>query len=873
MAEGSPEHTAAMRLSITADRDIRPLIELAESCAPHPDSAILNFERWARAGANAQTQIQTVLEHPHAAELILVVLGASQRLADSLIQNPELAWLFLERPAQTQPVPYESLLSECQQLLQVSTAYTHALDRLRFFKQRATLQIALADLIGQWSQPQVWQSLSDVAEAILVSARDVVWKEFASQKSIHSECPLGICAFGKLGSGELNYSSDIDLVYSVPEGLEPSDERNLMRYAEMLSRALSDAMGRGALYRVDLRLRPFGSSGSLIPSLKAVESYYRSYAEEWEFQALLRARPIVGTSAHQELWESLRNEFCFRPQLASPAVESMLLMRARVEEYSEENDIKRGSGGIRDIEFLIQILQRIYGSRSEDLRTRKTLDAAKTLGELGLLDENEFIQQAYEFLRKLEHRLQIGDQHIHTLPTGHHEREGIARLMGHETWWDLAKEIEHIRSEVRRIYHRRFEQPELSSSMRGAALAKCGLQAESVAKWFDRLPESESFYQALVENRDSRGRVLQVVSGAPVLLVELGSQVAITEQIISGEIEEDSQSIPTQFPPISAQDLAQRSRAIWEKIGVRQALEAHSHRDASFALSSLTDAIVRSCLPADSELSILALGSYATQDLSYSSDVDLVLLAENSENHDQNESWAQEWLNRIESARSLGAPIKVDLRLRPEGKYGNLTKSLDGFRLYEMTRMEMWERLALGQCRLVSGSAEALKLVLNSAYGQPLTPSRLDDLLAMKLRIETERVETKYARRHVKLGIGGLSDIEWLVRLYEMRYPTATDAMNPRRFDERIRSLGRARILHAIETEFLLEAHSYLMSIRTWLDLLGFTSNVIPENPDRLDALAHQLQFESGNSFLRHHEDTIERVRSAYNEGIERLRK
>ena len=142
----------------------------------------------------------------------------------------------------------------------------------------------------------------------------------------------------------------------------------------------------------------------------------------------------------------------------------------------------------------------------------------------------------------------------------------------------------------------------------------------------------------------------------------------------------------------------------------------------------------------------------------------------------------------------------------------------------------------------------------------------------MKARIETERVKPQHRRRHVKLGLGGLSDIEWFVGLHELRYPTATEAGSPRTMVERLRALAKANLIHALEFEALLETRRNLLLTRERLYLLGFTPDVVPENPDKLDRLARAFGLDEGNAFLERHERTIDAVRAIYREGVDRLK-
>jgi [glutamine synthetase] adenylyltransferase / [glutamine synthetase]-adenylyl-L-tyrosine phosphorylase len=220
----------------------------------------------------------------------------------------------------------------------------------------------------------------------------------------------------------------------------------------------------------------------------------------------------------------------------------------------------------------------------------------------------------------------------------------------------------------------------------------------------------------------------------------------------------------------------------------------------------------------------------------------------------------------------LGAPVDLDLRLRPEGGKGLLVRTHAGFRSYELESMEMWERFALGQARMVRGDSASLEIVMRAAHALPLTPERLKELLRIKRRIESERLRPQHARRDVKLGYGGLMDLEWFVHLHEMRYPTATRAGSAVRVDERIRLIARAQLINAVEAEELLAARTHLLELRLRLGLLGYTPDVLPENPDKLDRLAQSSRYTDGNDLLARHEAVIERVRAVYLEGLDRLK-
>lgn len=269
---------------------------------------------------------------------------------------------------------------------------------------------------------------------------------------------------------------------------------------------------------------------------------------------------------------------------------------------------------------------------------------------------------------------------------------------------------------------------------------------------------------------------------------------------------------------------------------------------------------------------IVALGSYATGSLAPYSDLDIILLVDDGSSQSETESLAQRFLALTARVHALEAPVEVDLRMRREGGHGLLVRTYAGFDHYELDRMGMSERFALGQSRLVAGRDEALKHVMRAAYALPVTPERLKELATMKRHLEAARNTPKYIRRNVKFGYGGLADIEWFCHLYEMRYPTATAAGTSCTTDERIRAIAKAGLINAIELDELLGARAHLARTRNWMWCFGYREDIVPENPDRLDRLADAMNFPDGNEFLRHHENAVEAVRGIYTEGLDRLR-
>jgi glutamate-ammonia-ligase adenylyltransferase len=864
------------RLESVTAVDLQPI--LAEALdIPNLDQALTNLERWLRATSSPHLYAQELLGSSTGAKLLPFLMGASQPIADTLIQNPEFASLIFERNLADRVPDRRELLVEGRRLLAATNSYSHALDRLRYLRQKSNLLTVLNDLAGTWTQALVWRALSDVADAIIELAVEVVWDEFRSQKGIEGDCPVMVVAFGKLAGHELNYSSDVDLVYVVPDGMEEAEELRLTRFCEMLTRALSDRMGRGWLYRVDLRLRPYGGAGPVVRSMNGYEAYYQRYAEPWEIQALVRTRPVIGSDQLVRRWQEMRERTCFKPKLSELALEEMLGMRDRIERAAEPEDLKRGSGGIRDVEFLTQVFQLVHGFQRSDVQQLPTLAALAALDERGWLEHPDAAALAtgYTFLRRLEHRAQlVGDQQTHRIPDRIEAREALAKLMNARSWAELDREIRFQRRTIQSLYRSilKLEAPQMDA--RSDLSARLGVLGPSLLQWFDVLPESGAFYQSHVDNADSLGRVDRVLRSAPRLVNQFRNSVSRTELLLSGEIEEvfDLVDRLTNLPPATtASQIAETYNTAFTIATTQEIL--HEGGDLGQVLGNLADALIQLvCKRIEAPFDVIALGSLGVGDSSPASDADIVLLIGDPLKQREAERKAQELLKSFSELHRLGVPIQLDMRLRPDGGHGLLVRTFDGFRRYDSGSMEMWERFALGHARLIFGSEDALALVLETAYRMPLTPERLKELVRMKKRIETERVQPQHLRRNVKLGYGGLSDIEWLVHLHEMRFPMSMEAGTCADMDVRIRTLGRAHLMNAVEVEALQEAHRYLVSLRQRLYLLGQTDDLVPENPNRLDRLGQSLEFADGNAFLAHHERIIDSVRRLYTEGLERLR-
>lgn len=862
------------RLQALTGRDLAAFVERSFERCPNPDMGLAHFERWLNASANPITLVDHLASAPRSARFLATLFGSSHQLADVMVQNPELADLILDPALLGLPLTREKVLEEARRLLARAHSNAHRQDRLRFLKQGWYLRIAMNDLLGSWPEERVWEALSDLAAAILTALQGVVWEQLCAEKGLSGPCPVMVVGMGKLGGRELNYSSDVDLVYVLDDD---ELEKHATRFCERYTRALDERMGRGRLFRVDLRLRPFGGTGPILTRMKAVESYYARYAEAWEQLALLRSLPIVGPDPMAERWSRMRTEVCFRPKRGEWVVDELLAMRARLEEAQVGDDLKRGPGGIRDVEFLTQIVQVLEGASRPTIQVAPTCEALRRIRSEGVLpaDDVDELLAGYTFLRQVEHRCQlVGDRQTHELPSDARDRGFLARTLGFADPISFYRAVERTRASIRRIYQKHLR-PEVvkRTDPRDAVGALLGDDSQAALAWLDCLPEADRFYESLAENEGSFDRVRRIVRDAPALLPGLKLNLGLTEQILSGEIEEP---VPPEArlralrPDTETATCSAMVRSAWLSACARWVLVGDF--DLGAELSRMYDVLLARW--ADSEASpfeSFALGSFGTRDLAPTSDLDLVLLSRRDADCAISEEAAQSLLVRSQELRRSGCPIEIDLRLRPEGKRGLLVRSLEGFEDYESRDMEPWERLAMGRSRPVWGSSEASGALRRAAFGRPLSRSMLEALLEVKRRVESERVSPTHLWRDVKLGFGGLDDVDWLIGLGVWLHPeTVLDEAEPD-MGRRLARLAESGFLAEEEAQRLLEARRLYVELRTRLWLLECEPDIVPENPAKLSKLAQRFGLEDGNGFLLEHERLRRRVRAIYEATLARL--
>ena len=411
--------------------------------------ALNNLERYA-AGVDRSVFFGTLAEHPGAVPLLARLGGSSQVLADVLRRRPSsLAWLL--EPATMRLWFAEDLAADLAQTLGPFETRAARMNALRRFKYRHILRIGARDLLGDADLSMTTEELSHLADACiseaLREAAVTVGDLYGTPRGPDgSDTGVAVIGMGKLGGDELNYSSDIDLMFVYGADGETSGGRSgrvangdyFARVCRELVALLEDITEEGHVFRVDLRLRPEGRMGPVVLSLDGYRQYYRERAELWERQALIKARIAAGDARVGARFQDLARETVYRPGLDERIVPAIRAMKGQIDtalraKGREATNVKLGRGGIREIEFIVQALQLLYGGDDAWLREANSLKAIFRLTERGYLapDLGRLLSQAYVHLRTIEHRLQILDElQTHTLPDDAQALGRLARRAG-----------------------------------------------------------------------------------------------------------------------------------------------------------------------------------------------------------------------------------------------------------------------------------------------------------------------------------------------------------------------------------------------------------------------------------------------------------
>ena len=442
--------------------EIAPQIVREALDSPNVDAALNHFARFAQAALSQNWLYDVLAEVPALMRQMMLSFGSSSYLADILVRNPEFFFDVLNPSIMGAPKTQQIMYDELADVFAELSVLEQKLGEMRRYKRQESFRIGLRDLLEIADLETTTLELSNLAEATLqhcyeLGQDEVMQPRFGTPMNEEgtAPCRFAIIGMGKLGGYELNFSSDVDLIFVYDDDGQTDtgtdNHEYYSRLCEFIIKAMSEITADGYVFRVDVRLRPESSAGVIIRSMESYESYYEGWGELWERQALIKARTVAGDMGFGDEFIRMIQPFVYQRYLDGVTLSEIKAdirgTKARIEEQlvSEkvelEKHVKLGPGAIRDIEFTVQCLQMIHGGKRKSLCSQNTLETIAALKAHGLLSavDAETLATAYRFLRTVEHRIQIeGDQQRYSIPDKELDELKLARRAGYRDTADVA---------------------------------------------------------------------------------------------------------------------------------------------------------------------------------------------------------------------------------------------------------------------------------------------------------------------------------------------------------------------------------------------------------------------------------------------------
>ncbi|MFV2171742.1 bifunctional [glutamine synthetase] adenylyltransferase/[glutamine synthetase]-adenylyl-L-tyrosine phosphorylase [Actinomadura sp. LOL_016] len=913
---------------------------------------------------------------------LTAVLGASAALGDHLVRHPghwhvlrdhhaghgdvraELLAAVGARPADAEPV--------------AASAGPDVLAALRVAYRRRLLDLAGRDLIGSADVARVAAELADLAAAALEAGLAVARAEVPG----HAACRLAVIGMGKCGGRELNYVSDVDVVF-VAEARDTGENgagedaalRTATKLAAATMRACSASTVEGSLWEVDAALRPEGKAGPLVRTLASHRAYYERWAKTWEFQALLKARPVAGDADLGARYVAAVAPIVWAAAEGEDFVEDVQAMRRRVEadlnrrSAEAERQLKLGPGGLRDVEFAVQLLQLVHGRTDETLHSPNTLQALADLSRGGYVGREDAaaLTSAYRFLRRAEHLLQLHRlRRTHLVPDDEDDLRRLGRALGLRS--DPITEFtalwrRHAR-EVRRLHEKLFYAPLLravarlpeeearltpeaartrlealgyndpAGALRHIEALTAGVSRRAAIQrtllpvmlgWFADAPDPDAGLLGFRQVSDALGttpwylRLLRDdITVAERMAWVLGASRYATDLLLRAPeavamLAGDAELAPRPYDALRAEALAAVRRhaspggdagttaaeaavtvvralrrrelfrvAVADLLGladvtaVGEALTDIAAVTIEAALRAATDAVeARTGEPLPTRMAVVAMGRLGGRELGYGSDADVMFVHDPLPGADERaaDRAARAVAEELRRLLSLPAPdpaLAIDPDLRPEGRRGPLVRTLASYAAYYARWSEPWETQALLRADPIIGDpglCERFRALIDPIRRPPggIADDAVRQIRRLKARMESERLPRGAdPRLHVKLGPGGLSDVEWVAQLIQLQHAHDVPGLRTTRTLAALDAATRADLLDPADAEVLAAAWKLATRIRGAVMLVrGRASDLLPtdHHSDR-SAVARVLGHAGAGDLLEDHRRCTRRARA-----------
>jgi glutamate-ammonia-ligase adenylyltransferase len=895
----APEDQAALQ-------DVLDDLLLDISRAADPFRSLLNFSRLCDGVADRAAFFHELQQHPPLRARLVRLMSFSQAMTETLLGEPAL---MEELRHPTGVVSRAELRQRAHKVLLSQETQAAKLDALRRFRRRETLRIGLLDMESQtWRVDNDFESvvhqISDLAQVVVQETLCVL----TDQSTLSGFCVLGM---GKLGARELNYSSDIDLIF-----LHDGETAQMDKIGQALFKELGAQTPAGQLWRTDMRLRPEGAAGPLVSPLGYALSYYESYAAPWEWQALIKCRVLAGDAKLGRRFRKFTRGISWAKRTDDSHLRSVVEMKRRSEttdDGSNQANVKQGPGGIRDAEWVVQQLQMMVGPQHPRARAKDSLRAIEVLQSFDALSRQEALalREGYLFLRVLEHRLQLWEERaVRDIPDWMPEQAALARRMGCLSRGEAAArwlQEEHTRhrTDVRALCEHLFwgwrdttesgeENETQDQSRTGTAISASDVSHAALStdaqKRLKRLAEGSPTHpfpaplarqihialpdalrhlehaaqperalvnlERLCDTSGNRLSLLRSLGQSPELsravFAILGGSQSLSDTLIRHpELLDMAANRPLLSHPKSWDEARSDCRSYcmtfrdrraalrrWKRremlrIGLRDlALDAPPTEIVAeisdlcrASLDLAVDEVGAQLRPDSSRIgfAVLGMGKLGGGEMHYGSDADVLFVYDAYDGFPGSgeiaAKWANELIKYMGERTEDGTVFEVDARLRPEGRTGAIAPPLEGYlKYFERTSggVAVWERQALTRARGVAGDplagASLLATVRHVAFPESWQAAWSDELRHIKSRVENERgSKSTFVRVYdVKLGHGGLSDIEWTAQWLAMKHGDKFPELQTPNTLRQATAAKESGLLSEPELQTLIDGYNFL---------------------------------------------------------------
>ena len=755
------------------------------------------------------------------------------------------------------------------------SAFAGNFQALRYWKGREMTRIALREVAEAASLEETTLELSQLAEICL---REVYtyWDCDLRSRRGGPDTPFAILGLGKLGGRELNHSSDIDVIFVYGEEGQVSPNFTYHEWFNQLGAKIIETFAAhdpaGALFRIDVRLRPEGTAGPLARSIDSMENYYAGFGETWERLALIKARGIAGS--RELVYEFLRQHqpFIFPRSPTRDVLEEIGNIKRRIERdivghENIERDVKLGAGGIREIEFVVQALQLLHGARHAFLQETSTLKVLPVLADLELLPHREArtLEDAYRFLRSVEHRLQVeAEQQTHTVPENSEELRRLAGSLGFSSAEKFNAALHDHMQKVRAIFRRVISSPngaaapaeeslEIFRDQKAAAKSLADLAKAPggfhvaprtrqvlrnlrplLFRWLERAADPDmalnqfirfveayglrsmlfellvvnpKLLELLVKTFDASRHAGDLLIRRPQLLEEITRPGMLDRELKVGQHLKRLEALKVSAESLGVLRVYRQTQLL--RIFLRDILGLANLSTIFAEHSALAEAcliFVNRLRGSESDLTIVALGKFGGGEIGYGADLDVVFVGEDVRA-------AQHLMVAMAQTTAEGSIWTLDARLRPDGEKGILSCSITAYEAYYQTRGQLWEAQALTRARPIAGPLqnefmELAQRVWRVAGQRPDLFAQID---AMLERIRRDRGSAS-DELDFKTGTGGVIEAEFLVQALQMRAGIWNQRMSGA-----IEQLAETGAMKRADADKLRRHYEYLRSVGTAL--------------------------------------------------------